>query len=356
MPLYSTACPLPINRKIFRHRGSVSPIPQTDLAIWLKADAGTTTEAEQFISQIIFSGAGTTTSDGTYTRASGGSTSFSGPNGNTLSVEEVDGATIYFQIHDTDFEDTTYTVGINYDQITYIAATAGAVPAPTATTSLTATGNAIVTAWADQSGNGENATTENGGAGSPVFVSSAQNSKPAIQFNNSDLGGTSFMRIASPAFNLKNSTAFFVAKQINQINYARLFSFLSLDGDDYATNDGMAVVYNATTDPRQFQIESNFGGAFENASNYEAFGVASYTITSDGLITPFFNSTAGTTYTNEDMSATNGSDALIAQGSQLLLASSFDGQIAEIVIYNREVTTPERQQVESYLNSKYAIY
>jgi len=218
------------------------------------------------------------------------------------------------------------------------------------------TSGSNVTAWADQSGNGENATTENGGADSPIFVSSAQNSKPAIQFNNSDLEGASFMRIASPAFNLKNSTAFFVAKQINQIFFARLFAFLSADGDDYDTDDGMAVVYNATTDPRQFQIESNGGSAFENASNYEAFGVASYTITSGGLITPFFNSVAGTTHENGDMASTNGADALIAQGSQIASASAFDGQIAEIVLYSRVLTTPERQQVESYLNAKYAIY
>ena len=213
-----------------------------------------------------------------------------------------------------------------------------------------------VTAWEDQSGNGENATTENGGADSPVFVSSAQNSKPAIQFNNFDRLGASFMRIASPAFNLKNSTAFFVAKQINQLAFARLFAFLPASGEDYNSNDGLAVVYNNTTDPRQFQIESNSGGAFENASNYEAFGVVSYTITSGGLITPFFNSIAGATHTNADMASTNGADALIAQGSQLVDASSLDGQIAEIVIYSRVLTTPERQQVEAYLNSKYQIY
>ena len=213
-----------------------------------------------------------------------------------------------------------------------------------------------VTAWADQSENGKNATTENGGADSPIFVSSAQNSNPAIQFNNSALDGASFMRIASPAFNLKNSTAFFVAKQLNQIIFARLFSFLSASGADYNTNDGLAVLYNNTTDPRQFQIENNSGNAFENASNYEAFGVASYTITSGGLITPFFNSIAGTTHTNADMASTNGADALIAQGSQFLGGSSLDGQIAEIVIYSRVLTTPERQQVEAYLNEKYAIY
>ena len=40
MPLYSTACPLPINRKIFRHRVSAPSIPQSGLALWLKPDSG----------------------------------------------------------------------------------------------------------------------------------------------------------------------------------------------------------------------------------------------------------------------------------------------------------------------------
>jgi hypothetical protein len=33
-----------------------------------------------------------------------------------------------------------------------------------------------------------------------------------------------------------------------------------------------------------------------------------------------------------------------------------NGKVAEVVIYNRVLTTPERQQVEAYLNTKYAIY
>lgn len=44
MPLYSTACPLPINRKIFRHRVSSSPAfsPEdiSGLSLWLKPDVG----------------------------------------------------------------------------------------------------------------------------------------------------------------------------------------------------------------------------------------------------------------------------------------------------------------------------
>jgi hypothetical protein len=35
---------------------------------------------------------------------------------------------------------------------------------------------------------------------------------------------------------------------------------------------------------------------------------------------------------------------------------SLDARIAEIIIYNRQVTSTERQQLEAYLNAKYAIY
>ena len=34
----------------------------------------------------------------------------------------------------------------------------------------------------------------------------------------------------------------------------------------------------------------------------------------------------------------------------------FNSKIAEVIVYNRDLTTSERQQVESYLNTKYAIY
>jgi hypothetical protein len=37
-------------------------------------------------------------------------------------------------------------------------------------------------------------------------------------------------------------------------------------------------------------------------------------------------------------------------------AYTLKGKIAEAITYNRVLTTPERQQVETYLNTKYAIY
>jgi hypothetical protein len=37
-------------------------------------------------------------------------------------------------------------------------------------------------------------------------------------------------------------------------------------------------------------------------------------------------------------------------------AEYFNGDVAEIIMYNRAVTSTERQQIEAYLNTKYAIY
>ena len=49
MPLYSTACPLPLNRKIFRHKAPSAPFSPIDIAgisLWLKADAGVTVDGD----------------------------------------------------------------------------------------------------------------------------------------------------------------------------------------------------------------------------------------------------------------------------------------------------------------------
>jgi len=95
----------------------------------------------QFISQIIVSGAGTATSNGTYTRASGGTTTFTGPNGNTIGLEETYGGLFAFQIYDAVVADTTYTIVIDYITIASVDLAVGVAPVPTTTTSLISAGS-----------------------------------------------------------------------------------------------------------------------------------------------------------------------------------------------------------------------
>ena len=95
MPSLSLGLGLHKNRVFFAGGGGASPIPQSGLALWLKVDAGISTAAETFVSQIILTNSGTPSSDGTYTRTSGGITQFTGPNGNTITNSSGEEFTLY---------------------------------------------------------------------------------------------------------------------------------------------------------------------------------------------------------------------------------------------------------------------
>jgi hypothetical protein len=82
--------------------GSPSSLPSdiSGLGLWLKADAGVDTTTQNFISQIVISGAGTETSNGTYIRNNAESSYFYGPNGNTISCNEDQDMPYAFSLND----------------------------------------------------------------------------------------------------------------------------------------------------------------------------------------------------------------------------------------------------------------
>jgi len=259
VPLYSTACPLPVNRKIFRHKGSApfSPTDLTGLSLWLKADAGVT---------------------------------LSGAN---------------------------------------------------------------VTAWADQSGNGNNASANSGQE--PTFISSFSNSKPAIEFN----GTTQIIQIADA----------------NSLDFLNMSSFVVLKYLGQGTGNNIVYIKNANAgspaDPAMYGLvganvetlvsfSQNVGGW----ADYETS--ISITNTVPRILSMIYDGADQNVYSNGGFSNTFSIGGNIATSTGLLqiggynqsfdAAEYFYGQIAEVIMYNRGVTGTERQQVEAYLNTKYAIY
>lgn len=207
-----------------------------------------------------------------------------------------------------------------------------------------------VTAWADQSGNGNNAV---GADTLPTLQSNAINGYPAIRFNNID-DPSRFT--VSNNFNLKNSSVFVVVKQLNLNNaFARILGFLG-SNDDYDSDDGLAFVFSNTVP--QLQVESNSNSAVvANLAANNVFASVAYKIDNSGNISVFYNGGSEGTAQNADMTSQNSGGAIyIGQGSQNLTAAGLYGDIAEVILYNSNLTTPERQQVEAYLNTKYAIY
>lgn len=347
MPLYSTACPLPVNRKIFRHRASApfSPANLSGLSLWLKADAGITTgSGTPFISSIVISGAGSTTSNGTYTRTSGGYTTFTKSGGNYIAYgynSTADGDV--WAIYDATLEYTTYYAA-DEGSISAWVIDGGAANAPSSTSSNTTP--TVVTTWADQSGNANNATPPDL---APTFISSSINSKPAISFNNDG----SWMQIPQNNIGEDGNISIFIV-----MNYSSGYIFLNKG--DAATFENTSWELSTITG---FGFVNNDGGDFSwntvpvspatgtplLLEGFSTFGVSQLAFNGTNSGDPSGENVA---YNNisQYIGIGGGGDGGGNQGNPL------NARIAEIIIYNREVTTPERQQVEAYLNTKYAIY
>ena len=229
----------------------------------------------------------------------------------------------------------------------------GGVPTGVVTTTTVNLSN--VTAWADQSGNGNNANVENSGE-EPTFVSSFSNSKPAIQFN----GVTQLLNVAdSNSLDFLNTSIFIVLKRTgdgigNEITFMKNGAALENAGSYWQV---------ARLNGENMQFSVNNGGGYDRNSGVDiGDGIARITdFTFDGTdFNIYVNGVQTATYNDQvgNIDITSGSLQIggYNQSFDNPNGELFNGQIAEIIMYNRAVTTPERQQVEAYLNTKYAIY
>jgi len=213
-----------------------------------------------------------------------------------------------------------------------------------ADTGVTLSG-ADVTVWADQSGNGFNATSP---ATKPTFISSSINSKPAISFNND----SSWMQIPQNSIGNSGNISIFVV--LNYVSGAVIL------------NKGDAASFEATV----WELTTNTGFGFVNDDGEEfSWNVVPVSpATNIPLLLEGFSSAGVSqlafngTNSGDPSSANVGFNAISQYigigggGDGGSAVSPLDARIAEIIIYNRQVTSPERQQVEAYLNAKYAIY
>jgi len=238
VPLYSTACPLPINRKIFRHRAVApfSPTNLTGLSLWLKADAGITSALGYVIS------------------------------------------------------------------------------------------------WADQSGNGNNAMALD----TPTL--STVSGKTFVDFAGGYFAGNEL--ITSPYATIMCVARFSSTRDIEVI--------FEQEGD----NGENLVLY------RGFDLDGGF-------RIYNGSDLSSSSLTSDNQTYLFgvtVDNDTGTLYLNSTTDGGGYCGEITPSGSYYLgfwrgnTLTTTELQMAEIVVYSRVLTNTERQQVEAYLNTKYAIY
>ena len=205
---------------------------------------------------------------------------------------------------------------------------------------VTKDGSNNVSTWSDQSGNAHHAD-QSTSASQPLWVDNVLNGKPVIRFDgNSDLMTTDITGPGGTEF-----TFFVVAKSNGQ----RIISYN--DGSDY-------VLYSYPA-PNNFII-SNDGGAYgglnSGTNNPVAFQVscARYIAnTANGM----------QTFVNGALLAQRTSANIVLPTVPLQLGSYpgggatelINGDVAEIIVYNRSLTDIEREQVENYLTQKYPL-
>ena len=207
-----------------------------------------------------------------------------------------------------------------------------------------------VSAWADQSGLTNNATVVNGTA--PTITTNAINSYPVINFAaNGGLKGTFGTAIKSSSI-----SSFVVTKaSASSVTGSGIFSIDSTSATDSVTANSASVFesgYNAVLSARGSAVRGKY-------SNANALGQYH-------MFTSIFSSTSNQDlFYNEGVAATSAAYTSAPFGSYLYTIGSrfigsaaskyYNGQIAEVILFNTQVTAAQKNQVESYLATKYGF-
>ncbi len=207
----------------------------------------------------------------------------------------------------------------------------------------TTTDGAAVSNWADQSGNGNNAT-QSTTANQPTYVASALNGKPAIHFN----GGEDLNLPTASTLGILNSDyEMFIVARTNSSSASPNFLISSANIEQFEMHlNGAAGARFIPTSATY--IDEGSAGQYADNNPHIFNAQASST---EGLIR-VDGVNGSDTLTNVQSS----SDGALALGVRISGPGYYlTGDIAEVIIYNKVLTTSDRILVESYLASKYGI-
>lgn len=191
-------------------------------------------------------------------------------------------------------------------------------------------------AWQDQSGNGNNATQTTINY-QPTLTANALNGFPVVSFINSG----NYFNLPNLMNGATSGEIFIVvqAASATPSNAPGLFQFGSGIGGCYPNNSGV--------------ITENFGSTTTYTVGTPPLGIAQYGLydvsSQSGLWTARMDSVTLLTSTTNSV-AFNSSPHLGHNGS-----SGFNGEVAEVIVYNSVVTAAQRATVAQYLAQKYNL-
>lgn len=213
---------------------------------------------------------------------------------------------------------------------------------------------ASIACWADKSRNGNNMIS----GSNPTYSLASINGKNSVFFNssNSFLSSTHVNGFASE----NSSTAFFVARTAGAVSADATL----LEGGDADSSSGMCYTAMGQLGFLHRSPWGSSGGdnAYSTANSLSynnTFLVSAIRDGSAGTQTAWTNGTSGSVLTSlaapaqpaGTMIFTLGRDGSKANGA----GYNLNGNIGEVILYNRALSSTERVSIENYLKSKWSI-
>jgi hypothetical protein len=202
------------------------------------------------------------------------------------------------------------------------------------------TTNSTVSFWLDQSGHTNNAAANRWDDGTPneaAFVDSTLNGRPVVRFD----GNARWFGFQNFPATLNSAEAFVVLKSTSP---GTLWQF----GGDI--DSGYPDAFGGITDVFGRPLKAQFGVPFQPLDQYHLYNV----YTRWGLWANRLNGRVfGTAFNSTPVFRAN---PLLAYASGISGGNFFHGDIAEILLFSRVLSTAERDAVGGYLNGKYAFF
>jgi len=208
-------------------------------------------------------------------------------------------------------------------------------------------GSLYVQKWVDSSGNGHNATNTTNTAEQPIYVAGGLNGKPVLRFTQVDDNSGSKTYLGDLSANFPTAASIFAVATINSDGRYNLFG--GSGGDDRWVADTWGESHPA------FFINPRANGSFAQSgwptTGSHVFSMESSGSTTRGVVDGTQNGidTAVTYASGSGQNFTIGNRVARGDDQQL------NGDIAEVILFNRVLTTDEANAVGRYLADKYAV-
>jgi hypothetical protein len=211
------------------------------------------------------------------------------------------------------------------------------------------TSSSNVTNWFDMSTN-ENTATQATTANQPALVTNAINTLPAVSFN----GTSHFLQLPSTATSFSNGASIFIVTKPTAVTANARF----LDYGNTGTNNYNFFLSEPSNTAVTLQVYSSVGVTSSVTASsgvtLNQYQLLEAVHTGSATATLYTTGTQTASGSINNISNTTRANNFIARNIANTLF--FQGEIAEVIIYNKSLTASERAGVEGYLFSRYGLF